>query len=87
MAGPDLARVRRDIVEEVAQRAKVSVDAVGDDVDLRLQLGLSSIDLLSVLAHVEQELGISFPDEELEHLTTMRRIDAKLKELVGGDGG
>lgn len=51
------------------------------DTELVLELGLSSLELLSVLAFVEQKFGLAIKDEDLVSLTTLARIVDKVEEL------
>ena len=66
---------RDAVVREIAQRARVEKVLVTPDAHLVVDLGLSSLDLLSVLAFVEQTCGARFPDALLPTLVTLEAID------------
>lgn len=63
-------RLRR----EIAARARVDPAEVKPDADFVLDLGLSSLDLLSVLAYAEKTFSARFPDEMLGELTSLEKV-------------
>ena len=67
------------LAKEIAARARVDISAVKRDAHLVLDLGLSSLDLLSVLAFAEQTLNARFPDELLSKLTTLAKIEEAVR--------
>lgn len=64
------------LVAEVAARAKVAPSDVDVDAHLIAAVGLSSLEVLSVLAVAEERFAVRFPDEELPTLSTVRKIAA-----------
>lgn len=79
-------QVRTSLVREIALRAHLDPARVTPDAHLVAELGLSSLDLLSVLAFAEEQFGARFPDELLATLTTL----AGIEDAVGRhrrDGG
>jgi acyl carrier protein len=76
--------------EAVAEAIKARIIEVGklDPASLRPntelihELGMSSLELLSVLAFAEQRYGIAIKDEDLVSLTTLSKIVAKVEELL-----
>ena len=73
-----------DIVEqlrqEIATRARLDLDQVKPDGHFVLDMGMSSLDLLSVLAFAEKSFATRFPDEILADLTTLNKVDAAVRE-------
>lgn len=73
-----------DIVEqlrqEIATRARLDLDQVKPDAHFVLDMGMSSLDLLSVLAFAEKSFSTRFPDEILADLTTLNKVDAAVRE-------
>lgn len=67
--------------KEIAARARIDVAEVKPDADLVMDLGLSSLDLLSVLAFAEQRLDARFPDEMLGKLTTVAKIEEAMHQF------
>jgi len=74
------------LVKEVAVRARTHIEAVGVDTHLILELGMSSLDVLAVLAFAEEKYGVLFPDDELMTLSSIRRIEEAIlaKKTVSG---
>jgi acyl carrier protein len=74
----------KDIVEElrqeIATRARLELDQVKPDAHFVLDMGMSSLDLLSVLAFAEKSFATRFPDEILADLTTLNKVDAAVRE-------
>ena len=64
------------LAPEIAARARVDVTRVTADAHLILDLGLGSLDMLSVLAVAEVRFHAKFPDELLHTLTTLGKIEA-----------
>jgi len=67
------------LTREIAERAKIRPDEVEPDAHFVLDLGLSSLDMLSVLAFAEKSFAVSFPDEELMDLTTLEKLTAAVR--------
>lgn len=72
-------QARTSLIREIAQRARVDPARVTPDAHLITDLGLSSLDLLSVLAFAEGEFGARIPDELLATLTTLGRIEEAME--------
>ena len=70
-----LEELRARATAEIAAHARVDPSKVAPDAHLILDLGLSSLDVLNVLAYVEEAFGARFPDELLGTLTTLRDIE------------
>jgi acyl carrier protein len=82
--------VRDELIREIAARARVKAGDVKPDVHLVHELGLSSLDLLAVLAFAEHRFQARFPDGILHDLVTVERIEeairthpARVKEKEG----
>lgn len=80
-----------DIIEhvrrEIAARARVEPAEVKPDAHLMRDLGMSSLDLLNVLAEAEKSFSARFPDELIGELTSLQRIiDAVHAHQIGGAG-
>ena len=59
---------------EVARIARVDLTRVADDTDFVSELGMGSLELLDLLAFVEQRMKVILPDEALVNLTTIELI-------------
>ena len=70
-----LSDLRPRVIAEIAMHARVDPALVTPDAHLIMDLGLSSLDLLTVLAFAEEHFGARFPDEQLGTLTTLTKIE------------
>lgn len=74
----------KDITEqlrlEIATRARLEPEQIKPDAHFVLDMGMSSLDLLSVLAFAEKSFGSHFPDEILADLTTLNKVIAAVRE-------
>ncbi len=66
--------------KEIATRARLELDQVKPDAHFVLDMGMSSLDLLSVLAFAEKSFATRFPDEVLADLTTLNKVNAAVRE-------
>ena len=74
--------VEETIRQTVAEVARVSPSTIQPDTDLIHDLSLSSLELLQVLASVEDRYDVSIPNDELVELSTLRRISTKVEQLL-----
>ncbi len=67
-----------DIIErltkEIAERARVEPADVKPDAHFVRDLGMSSLDLLNVLAYTEKSFSTRFPDELIGELTSLDKL-------------
>jgi len=67
-----------DIIEqlrqEIAARARVDAGEIDPDAHFLFDLGMSSLDLLAMLAFAERSFATRFPDECLSELTTLNKM-------------
>jgi len=80
-----------DIIErltkEIAERARVELKDVKSDAHFVRDLGMSSLDLLNVLAYAEKSFSARFPDELIGELTSLDKvIDAVHAHQFGNTG-
>ena len=64
---------------EVARLARVETSMVSDETDFVSELGMGSLELLNLLAFVEQRLKVILPDESLVSLTSIKLIKTKFE--------
>ena len=72
----DAAAIRRKIVEELLEASESSLDAseIGTDTNLRDDLGLDSLQAVTVVMALEQEFEVEVDDEEIDGLQTVGDI-------------
>jgi acyl carrier protein len=66
-----LRQALKAILEENVGRP---FDAVTEDADLRADLGLDSVDLVTMMFEIQARFGVTLPGEELERLTKVRDV-------------
>jgi len=64
----------------VADHLCISVDTVADDADIVKDLNADSIDLVEMVMTLEDEFGISIPDEKLSSIKTVADIVKFIEE-------
>lgn len=78
---------RQDVVtalkEVLVEKLQVEADTVTEDANLFDDLGLDSIDLMTVVMAIEERFDIEVPDEELEDVTTISQAADLLSAKVG----
>ncbi len=75
----DLKEKLREIIAEVAE-----VDEVPDGVPFR-DLGIDSMMAVEIVAEVEREYKLKIPEEELQQLTNLDAVYAKVKEKLSAE--
>ena len=68
--------------EVLVDRLKVDANTITDDANLFEDLGLDSIDLMTVVMAVEERFSIEVSDDELEDVTTLGQAADLLNNKV-----
>jgi acyl carrier protein len=71
--------------EVLVDKLKVESDTITDDANLFEDLGLDSIDLMTVVMAVEEKFNIEVSDEELEDVSTLAQAADILSTKVGAE--
>lgn len=66
----------------VAKQLNIPIEKIDDDSRLVEDLGADSLDSIEMLMTLEEEFGISIPDEEAEQLKTIRSIAELIESKV-----
>ncbi|HEX2052886.1 MAG TPA: acyl carrier protein [Actinomycetota bacterium] len=75
-----------DALKDVlVDRLKVDAGTITEEANLFEDLGLDSIDLMTVVMAVEEKFNIEVADEELEDVTTLGQAADLLTEKVGSN--
>ncbi|MEX0790358.1 MAG: acyl carrier protein [Actinomycetota bacterium] len=69
--------------ETLVDRLKVDAATITEEANLFEDLGLDSIDLMTVVMAVEEKFSIEVSDEELEDVTTLGQAADLLSAKVG----
>ena len=62
------------IRELLAQQFEVSADSISMETNIVVDLGGDSLDVVDLIMSVEEEFGISIPDEDAVELSTVGKI-------------
>lgn len=71
--------------EVLVEKLQVEADTVTEDANLFDDLGLDSIDLMTVVMAIEERFDIEVPDDELEDVTTIGQAADLLAAKVGSN--
>ena len=70
------------IQKMLAEALNVPVEKVTPDAKIVDDLGADSLDLVELLSQLEDEYGITIPDDEVETLVTVADVAAELEKLT-----
>jgi acyl carrier protein len=70
------------VQEMLAEALNISVDKVSADAKIVEDLGADSLDVVELLSRLEDEFGITIPDEDVENLVTVGDVAAELEKLT-----
>ena len=66
----------------LAEALNLPLEKVTPDAKIVDDLGADSLDLVELLSQLEDEYGITIPDEEVESLVTVADVAAELDKLT-----
>ncbi len=66
----------------LAEALNIPVEKVTPDAKIVDDLGADSLDLVELLSQLEDEYGITIPDDEVENLVTVADVAAELEKLT-----
>ena len=66
----------------LAEALGLPVEKVAADAKIVDDLGADSLDVVELLSRLEDEYGVTIPDEEVENLTTVADVAKTLEKLV-----
>lgn len=73
-----------ELRQEIADRARMDATDIDPDAHFLFDLGMSSLDLLAVLAFAEKSFEARFPDECLSDLTTLNKVTDAIHACENG---
>lgn len=84
-------KVDRKILNElsgvIAEVLDVGVDEVGIDAEIYITSNWDSLGHLSIIEKVESMYSIRVPDNLLAELTSIRRLEAFIRDSIGDQNG
>ena len=66
--------VEQKVKEILAEQLGVDVNKVTLQTNVATDLGADSLDLVEILMSLEDEFGVSIPDEEIAEIKTVKQI-------------
>ena len=66
----------------LAEALNLPLEKVTPDAKIVDDLGADSLDLVELLSQLEDEYGITIPDDEVENLVTVADVAAELEKLT-----
>ena len=70
------------VQEMLAEALNLSVEKVSADAKIVEDLGADSLDVVELLSRLEDEFGITIPDEDVENLVTVADVAAEIEKLT-----
>lgn len=67
--------------DKLAQQLNVSADAITPESDVVKDLGADSLDVVELLISLEDEFGVSIPEDDIVNVKTVGDIVAMLEKL------
>lgn len=66
----------------LAEALNLPIEKIVPDAKIVDDLGADSLDVVELLSQLEDEFGITIPDEEVENLVTVADVASALEKLV-----
>ena len=70
------------VKEMLAEALNVPAEKVTADAKIVEDLGADSLDVVELLSRLEDEYGVTIPDEDVENLVTVGDVAAQIEKLV-----
>ena len=70
------------IQEMLAEALNLPVEKITADAKIVEDLGADSLDVVELLSRLEDEYGVTIPDEDVENLITVGDVAAQIEKLV-----
>ena len=70
------------VQEMLAEALNISVAEVSAEAKIVEDLGADSLDVVELLSRLEDEFGITIPDEDVENLVTVSDVAAEIEKLA-----
>lgn len=67
--------------DKLAQQLNVSADTITPESDVVKDLGADSLDVVELLISLEDEFGVSIPEDDIVNIKTVGDIVAMLEKL------
>jgi acyl carrier protein len=81
---PDRERIRREVIQMVADIADLPAERVAEEATLE-SLGIDSLNGLRIVAEMEKRYGINIPDEAIGKIRSMPDIFSLVDAHISGE--
>ena len=71
------------VISVVAKTQRIAPEKISPDTTFE-ELGLDSLDSVNILFALEEEFGVSIPDEDTRKITSVRQIIEGIETLADG---
>ena len=66
--------MKEKVTEIIANQLSIAADKIKGDTNIAEELGADSLDLVEILMSLEDEFGVSIPDEAIPEIKTIKHI-------------
>ena len=61
-----------ELIKKILSRQlQIDPDGINEDTDIKVDLGVDSLDVVEMLVSIEEETGITVPDDEIVNFKTI----------------
>lgn len=75
-----MEKIKEKVTEIIANQLSVPADKIKENTNIAEELGADSLDLVEILMSLEDEFGISIPDEAIPNIKTIGDIVAFIEK-------
>ena len=75
-----MEKIKEKVTEIIAIQLSVPADKIKENTNIAEELGADSLDLVEILMSLEDEFGISIPDEAIPNIKTIGDIVAFIEK-------
>lgn len=75
-----MEKIKEKVTEIIANQLSVPADKIKESTNIAEELGADSLDLVEILMSLEDEFGISIPDEAIPNIKTIGDIVAFIEK-------
>ncbi|MBP3619288.1 MAG: acyl carrier protein [Clostridia bacterium] len=72
--------INEKVKELVAEQLGVAKDTISDDANIIEDLGADSLDVIEMLMTLEEEFGVTIPDDKINQIKTIKQIIELIEE-------
>ena len=66
--------IKEIVIEIISKQLMIKFDEIGEDLDIQEDLGADSLDVVEMLMAIEENFGLTIPDEDIFEIKTVRDL-------------